>query len=34
LSPRQLGHGFIGFEIDEQHHRTATARLGDHTAAA
>jgi DNA modification methylase len=34
VAAQQLGRRFIGFEIDAQHHRTATARLGDHAAAA
>jgi DNA modification methylase len=31
---KQLGRSFIGFEIDPQHHRTATARLAEMKAAA
>ena len=27
VAARQLGRQFIGIELDEQHHRTATARL-------
>jgi adenine-specific DNA-methyltransferase len=34
VAARQLGRRFIGFEIDEQHHRTATARLEEMKAAA
>lgn len=34
LAARQLGRRFIGFEIDAQHHRTATLRLADVQAAA
>jgi adenine-specific DNA-methyltransferase len=30
----QLGRRFIGFEIDAQHHRTATTRLAELQAAA
>ena len=31
---KQLGRRFMGFEIDAQHHRTATARLAEMKAAA
>jgi DNA modification methylase len=31
---KQLGRRFIGFEIDAQHHRTATTRLTELQAAA
>jgi DNA modification methylase len=31
---KQLGRRFIGFEIDAQHHRTATARLAEMKTAA
>jgi DNA modification methylase len=31
---KQLGRSFIGFEIDPQHHRTATARLAEMKEAA
>jgi adenine-specific DNA-methyltransferase len=34
VAAKQLGRRFIGFEIDAQHHRTATARLEDLKAAA
>jgi DNA modification methylase len=27
VAARQLGRNFLGIELDEQHHRTATARL-------
>ena len=34
VAARQLGRRFLGFEIDEQHHRTATTRLEDMKVAA
>jgi adenine-specific DNA-methyltransferase len=34
VAAKQLGRRFLGFEIDAQHHRTATARLEDIRAAA
>jgi adenine-specific DNA-methyltransferase len=34
VAAKQLGRRFIGFEIDPQHHRTATARLEEMQAAA
>jgi len=34
IAAKQLGRRFIGFEIDAQHHRTATLRLEDRKAAA
>jgi DNA modification methylase len=34
VAAKQLGRRYIGFEIDAQHHRTATARLEDMKAAA
>jgi site-specific DNA-methyltransferase (adenine-specific) len=33
VAAKQLGRRFVGCEIDQQHHRTAVARLGDKTAA-
>lgn len=29
IAAQQLGRQFIGIELDEQHHRTATARLAE-----
>jgi adenine-specific DNA-methyltransferase len=34
VAAKQLGRRFIGFEIDPQYHRTATARLAEMKAAA
>ena len=34
VAARQLGRQFIGIELDEQHHRTATARLQEAQAMA
>ena len=34
VAARQLGQQFIGIELDEQHHRTATARLQEAQTAA
>jgi adenine-specific DNA-methyltransferase len=34
VAAKQLGRRFLGFEIDPQHHSTATARLEAMAAAA
>lgn len=34
VAAKQLSRRYLGFEIDAQHHRTATARLDEMSAAA